>query len=48
VGGANCASTNGNWLEGRRNTTAGGKIGRQVKDDPIETKYKNVKLEGDP
>ncbi|MCC4593423.1 hypothetical protein LL974_20040, partial [Xanthomonas campestris pv. cannae] len=47
VGGANCAKTNGNWLESGRNTAAGSKIGRQVKDDPIGTKYTDVKLEDD-
>ncbi|WP_260214479.1 hemagglutinin repeat-containing protein [Xanthomonas euroxanthea] len=48
VGGANCPKTNGNWLEGRRNTTAGSKIGQQVKNDPVGTKYTDVKLEDEP
>ncbi|WP_242629538.1 hemagglutinin repeat-containing protein [Xanthomonas oryzae] len=48
VGGANCAKTNGNWLESGRNTAAGAKIGNQVKNDPVGTKYTNVKLEDNP
>ncbi|WP_207759654.1 hypothetical protein, partial [Xanthomonas prunicola] len=47
VGGANCVKANGNWLEAGRNTSAGSKIGRQVKNDPIGTKYNDVKLEDD-
>jgi hypothetical protein len=45
VGGANCAKTNGQWLESSPNRASGPKVYNQVKDDPIGTKYTNVKLE---
>ena len=44
VGGANCAKTNGQWLESGRNRTAGSQIGNQVRNDPIGTKYTTVNV----
>ena len=45
VGGADCPKSNGQWLESGANRAAGSKIGRQVKDDPVGTRYDKVELE---
>lgn len=47
VGGANCAKTNGQWLQSGPNRAAGSKIGNQVKNDPLGTIYTNIKIQGD-
>jgi len=47
VGGADCPKGNGQWLERSANRSAGAKIGRQVKDDPVGTRYNRVELEGE-
>jgi hypothetical protein len=39
VGGKDCVKTNAQWLDGKSNTSAGGYIGGQIKNDPIGTKY---------
>jgi RHS repeat-associated protein len=48
VGGQDCAKTNSQWLTSSRNRSAGGKIGAQVKRDPLGTRYIKVQLEEDP
>lgn len=45
VGGADCPKINGQWLESGANRSAGSKIGRQVKDDPVGTRYNKVEVE---
>ncbi len=45
VGGADCAKTNGQWLESGPNRASGPKVYNQVKDDPIGTVYSDVTLE---
>ncbi len=45
VGGADCAETNGQWLDSGPNRAAGAKIGGQVRDDPVGTVYTDVKVE---
>ncbi|MBB6066489.1 hypothetical protein HNR76_003070, partial [Pseudoxanthomonas broegbernensis] len=47
VGGKDCAATNGQWLESRRNRSSGSKLKNNVKDDPIGTRYTDVIIEGD-
>lgn len=47
VGGADCPKGNGQWLERGANRSAGTKIGRQVKDDPVGTRYNRVEVEGE-
>jgi hypothetical protein len=45
VGGANCASTNGQWLRATPNVSAGAKIRAQLRMDSIGTVYTNVSPE---
>lgn len=45
VGGVNCPKTNGQWLNSSANRASRSKIGKQVKDDPIGTKYNKVRME---
>ncbi|WP_407065742.1 RHS repeat domain-containing protein [Dokdonella sp.] len=45
IGGADCAKTNGQWLDQPLNSASGAKIGNQIKSDPIGTKYTSVILE---
>lgn len=47
VGGVDCPKTNGQWLESGANRSAGSKIGRQVRDDPVGTRYNKVEVEKD-
>ncbi len=47
VGGADCAKTNGQWLEVSKNRSAGSKIGNAVKNDPIGTLYHKIEVESD-
>lgn len=45
VGGADCTSSNGQWLESGPNRSSGPKIYNKVKEDPLGTVYDKVKLE---
>jgi hypothetical protein len=45
VGGADCASSNGQWLGSTPNRASGPKVYNQVKNDPLGTVYRRVELE---